>query len=134
MPASAAAALGRKLDALWKAKQERLEIDRRSKALKVKERALEDELIRDFSTQQLDGGVGKLCTASVTTRTFAHVKDWDALRLYVVKESAWDLLRKEVIASAYKERLDEGVLVPGVEPFDKKDLSLRARKAERVAR
>ena len=69
---------------------------------------------------------GKLGTVSISTNVVANVEDWDALYPYIAKNKLWHLLQRRVSDPAYRELLDAGKKVPGVQPFSKKRLNLRA--------
>ena len=119
--------IGACIDALYKMRAERHAIEKKAEAVKEQESALEGYVLETFRKTDLDGARGKVAVAGITQATVPTVKDWDALYKYVKKKDAWDLLQKRVSATAYRERLDEKVVVPGVEPFTVTKLSLTKR-------
>lgn len=50
---------------------------------------------------------------------YPDLKDYEALKKYIVKEQAWDLLGKTIGTLAFRERLANGIKVPGVIKFTK---------------
>jgi len=91
---------------------------------KAKEQAIEDHIINTFTNEQIGKAGGKIATASVVPTTYPVVKDWTAFYAYIHKHKAYDLLEKRPARVAYRERLDLGTKVDGVEPFIRKTLSL----------
>lgn len=69
--------------------------------------------------------VGKLAL-SVSEQVVGNVTDWDALYAYIQDEGAFYLLQRRLGNAAYKELLDAGTPPPGVEPFTKRSINLRA--------
>lgn len=51
-------------------------------------------------------------TASIVTKDFAQVADWDAVLAFIKKEEAWDMLEKRVSKSAVKGYIDNNKDVP----------------------
>jgi hypothetical protein len=69
--------------------------------------------------------VGKLSIA-VSEQVVGNVDDWDQLYDYITTNSAFHLLQRRLGNAAYKEILDSGETVPGVAPFTKRSINLRA--------
>ena len=108
--------LGACIDLMYKLKQERAAIEKTAEAVKEQENSLEKHLLETFAKTDLEGARGKLA-----------VKDWDKLYAYILKNKAWDLLQKRASATAFRERWDDKVVVPGVEAFTVIKLSLKKR-------
>ena len=53
-----------------------------------------------------------------------HVIDWDLVHEYVRENNAFHLMYKQLTAGAYREVLDAGEIVPGVEPYEKETISI----------
>jgi len=51
-------------------------------------------------------------TASIVTKDFAQVADWDSVLAFIKKEEAWDMLEKRVSKSAVKGYIDNNKAVP----------------------
>lgn len=69
--------------------------------------------------------VGKLSLA-VSEQIVGTVDDWDQLYEYITEHSAFHLLQRRLGNAAYKEILDSGDTVPGVAPFTKRSINMRA--------
>jgi hypothetical protein len=109
--------LGEAVDRLYALREERLVLERQAEELKSQETALKDHLIATFGKSGLEGAAGAVARCSVTQAATASVVDWEALRAWVKKTGAWELLQKRVNDVAYRERLEAGEAVPGVETF-----------------
>lgn len=110
------------------------------KALRDKKRELEGELktvkaeldeksnqMREYlADNAMDRAAIAGLTFSVTTETVPSVTDWNAFGEYIQQNNALYLLQRRPAAAAYRELLDEGVEIPGVEPFEKPKLNIRA--------
>mgnify|MGYP001824856248 CR=1 FL=1 len=84
----------------------------------------EQELYHAMKAQGVEIGDVEEYKAKIKTTTHATVKDWPKFYGYVKRNNAWDMLQKRVNDGAYRERLDNGKNVPGVEPFSKISISL----------
>lgn len=119
--------LGGCIDMLYSLRQGRHAIEQKAEKVKKDEDVLEKHLLETFGKSDLEGARGKLAVAGVTLSTVPSVKDWDKLYAYIKKKDAFDLLQRRVSATAYRARLDEKVVVPGVESFNVVKLSVKKR-------
>lgn len=87
---------------------------------------LESQIMESMAAQGVDKMTGKLASVSITTNTVAQVEDWDAFLAYVYKMKFGHLLQRRVSDPAYRELLEQGKKVPGVQPFSKARLNLRS--------
>ena len=119
--------LGACIDLMYKLKQESAVIEKSSETIKAQENEIEVHLLDSFGKSDLEGARGKLAVAGVNISTVPTVKDWDKLYAYILKNKAWDLLQKRASATAFRERWDDEVVIPGVEAFTVIKLSLKKR-------
>ena len=110
-------------------RDEKRKIKAREKELIDEWRSLEMELIVRFGEQgmkkasiDLDSGT---VTASITEVVLPQVVDWDAVYEHITKTGDFYLLQKRPAAAAFRELLDSGEIVPGMEPYTKQSISLR---------
>ncbi|MFV1943437.1 hypothetical protein VPH49_21735 [Pseudomonas luteola] len=68
--------------------------------------------------------VGKL-TFSVSRQIVGNVKDWESVFAYIKENDAFYLVQRRLSNASYKELLDAGTTVPGVEQFEKVALNMR---------
>lgn len=116
--------IGLCIDMLYEMRAERLAAQKQVDSMKKDEAALEEHILKVFGKSELNGAKGSVATAAIKTIRTANLTDWDAFVAWVAKTKSWDCLRKQPAVTAVKERWDDGKEVPGVEPFDKIDLSL----------
>jgi hypothetical protein len=69
-------------------------------------------------------GVGPY-SMSVSEQTVGNVQDWDEVYNYIHRTHSWHLLQRRLANAAYKEILDSGQVLEGVEPFVKRSLNFR---------
>lgn len=120
--------LGRMIDELKAARDERIEYQRETDAkisqLKTKEMELRTKIIAEMERTGLDKATGADATASIQVNLLPRVTDWPAVYRYIQKNNAFDLLERRVGKLAFKSRLEAGERVPGIDVFEEKDLSL----------
>lgn len=116
--------LGACIDALYEARAARLEEAKKVELLATEEERIKAFLIETFDKAKLEGAKGRLATAAITRTVVPVLKEWDLFTEYVRKNKAFDLFERRVSRAAYRERLDAGKSVPGIEPFTVLNLSL----------
>lgn len=118
--------VGSLIDQIWAVREEkrRLEADVKEVASRIAE--LEEQLMERLQAEGLDKASGTKATVFVSTNTVAAVEDWDALWAYIIKNKYTHLLQRRVSDPAYRELLEAGKKVPGVQPFVKRSLNVRS--------
>ena len=117
---------GTTVDKLVALRNKKRDLEASVKSLEGQIEELQSQLLEEMETAGVDKFSGKLGTVSISTNVVANVEDWDALYPYIAKNKLWHLLQRRVSDPAYRELLDAGKKVPGVQPFSKKRLNLRA--------
>jgi len=123
--------IGAAIDALWKLREQRKELDSQSTKLKSSEKILEDGILAKFTKQDLDGSRGKLAQLTVSPLTVPVAEDWSKIYAHIKKTGAFELLHKRLSSEAMKERWDANKKVPGVGRFNIIRLSLTVVKSRR---
>lgn len=116
--------LGACADLVFTLRQERLAAQKVVDEIGEREQAVKKHLIDNLPKSQAGGIAGRLARVSITTKTIAQVKDWDAFYKYVLKTKDMSLLQRRLGTAAVQERWDAKKPVPGVEPFNVVDLSI----------
>ncbi len=120
--------IGDCIDLAYNARAERMafqkEMEARLEVLKAKEAEIEAYIIDNFDAQAINKAGGNVATASVNLMVLPSVKDWPKVWAFIKKNDAWDLLEKRMAKVAFRERLEAKQVIPGVEVFQKKTLSL----------
>jgi hypothetical protein len=114
--------------ALWKAQQTVKKAEAKLRPLKAAAEALEQELLDAMLKAKLESVAVKEATISLKRTTFAELYDDRAFFEYVGKNKAWDLVRKQANVGACRVRWDDKLVIPGVRPGERTDLSITARK------
>lgn len=117
---------GTTVDKLVSLRNKKRDLEASVKSLEGQIEELQSQLLEEMESAGVDKFSGKLGTVSISTNVVANVEDWDALYPYIAKNKLWHLLQRRVSDPAYRELLDAGKKVPGVQPFSKKRLNLRA--------
>lgn len=106
-------------------RDEKRKISEREKALNEKWRSLELELLIRLDDQGMEKASTKMGTASINEVVLPQVVDWDTFNQHILDTEALYLLQRRPAAAAYRELLESGEAVPGVEPYTKRSIGLR---------
>jgi len=110
---------------LVEVRDEKRRIKEREKELTDEWRSLEMELLVRLEEQGMKKASTDDGTASITEVVLPQVVDWDAVYAHIKETDSFYLLQKRPAAAAFRELLDSGEEVPGMEPYTKKSISLR---------
>ena len=124
--------LGAMIDHLYELRNSRILLDRESKELKEQETALKTFIIDKLKQDGSEGNRGQLATCSIIRSREAAVLDWQAYMKFLAGEEAWELVQQRVSITALRERWDAGQEIPGVEMYEKEDLSVAKAAAKKV--
>jgi glutaredoxin 2 len=119
--------LGQFSDELYDQDQTIKKIEKTLKEAKQLRAEVENEFLRAFEKDEIDGCKGSRSSASIRTAQYPTIKNRNKFEKYVLKKKAFDLFQSRVTAKAYFARLDEGETVPGVEVFERIRVSVRKR-------
>ena len=120
----AALKIGTKIDQLYTLKLKKKDAEAVVKKIQAQITEKENDIIDTVSKEALDGAVGKLAKCTVRKSVVANITNWPDLCKYMSRYKAWDMVQKRVSLTAYRDRLEAGKKIPGVEPFTKISLSL----------
>lgn len=116
--------LGASIDGLYRLRERRLTLDKRSAKLKEEEATLRAKILKQLRKERASKASGRLATASIKFETIANVIDWPALHEHIRKTKSFELLQRRVAVAAFRERIDDGKEVPGIQAEQKVGLSL----------
>jgi hypothetical protein len=119
--------LGALIDQMFALREKKRELETAVKGIEGETAELEAQIMEAMEAQGVDKMSGVTASVSITTNTVANVTDWDAFWAYIHKMKYGHLIQRRVSDPAYRELLDAGRQVPGVEPFSKRRLNLRTR-------
>lgn len=106
-------------------RDEKRTLKAREKELNERWRSLEMELLIRLDEQGMEKAATKDGTASITETILPQVVDWDAFNAHILENDALFLLQRRPAAAAYRELLESGEVVPGVEPYTQRSIGLR---------
>jgi hypothetical protein len=120
------ATVGALIDQLWGTREVKRDIESQLKEVETRIAELNAQLMERMEQEGLDKASGTKATISVSTNTVAAVEDWDEFWKYILKNKYTHLLQRRVSDPAYRELLEAGKKVPGVQPFVKRSLNVRS--------
>lgn len=119
--------IGQKIDDLYTRRAERLKLSQEVEELKLEETKLRLEIIAELKGLELNGGKGTIATAAIMRKTKSTVLDWSLVWNYIFDNRAAELMQKRISETAWAERRESGILIPGTEVNTFDDLSLTKR-------
>ena len=112
------------IDELWALRDQKRDLEADVKKIEAKVETLTATFSERLDAEGLDKATGKKASASFSSAVTANVEDWTTFMAYVYKNKYGHLLQRRVSDVAYRELIDAGKKVPGVQPFIKKRLNL----------
>jgi len=106
-------------------RDEKRRIKEREKELNDKWRALEMELLTRLDEQGMLKASTTIGTASIVETVVPQVVDWDAVFEHIKETGDFYLLQKRPAAAAFRELHSSGQVIPGMEAYTKRSISLR---------
>jgi hypothetical protein len=113
------------IQALVEVRDERRRIADRDKELVQKWKNLEEELLTRLDDQGMLKATVVAGTATITETIVPNVVDWDAVYEHIAATGDFYLLQKRPAAAAFRELHASDQTIPGIEPFNKRTISLR---------
>lgn len=110
---------------LVEVRDEKRRLKEREKELIEEWRSLEMELLVRLDEQGMKKASTDDGTASITEVIVPQVVDWDAVYEHIKETGDFYLLQKRPAAAAFRELNDSGEVIPGMEPYTKRSISLR---------
>lgn len=79
--------------------------------------AIEEQVLAELERLKTPSAGGKAGGVERAESDVPTAKDWSLIHAYIAKNHAFDLLEKRIALKAWRERLEAGEKVPGVEVF-----------------
>lgn len=118
--------MGALIDSIWASREEKRRLDAQVKETETTIAELQTQLMERMEAEGTDKAQGSKASVTISKNVVANVEDWDAFWAYVIKKKYTHLLQRRVSDPAYRELLEAGQNVPGVEPFTKRALTVRS--------
>ena len=120
------ATIGELIDAMYRVRQRRLEVQKQVDDLKAKQNQVEMMLMEALRKQNTRKGEGSLASASISTNINPVATDWEALNRWILRHKELTLFQKRLSAPRYRELLEEYPRgIPGTESFEQHTINLR---------
>lgn len=120
------AELGDLADAYKEARDSRLAADKAAQKLKEVETSLKNTIIAECKANDLSAVGGQVALVKYTVKEKPVPQDWPAIHRFMIENDAMDLMQKRLHEGACKERIDIGVMIPGVGILEIDHLSIGA--------
>ena len=119
------------LKGLFDLKAEKARLNEALKALNVQEEYLETQIAMSMKAEGLDKACSdKWGTATLKREIYPSIEDWVVFHDWVAANDAWELLKKEVKAAAWRDLGDGAAAVPGLCTFEREKVLFRRGKGE----
>lgn len=118
--------MGSLIDRIWASREEKRRLEEQAKEVSAQIAALEEELMERMNAEGTDKAQGTKASVSITSSVVADVQDWGAFWVYISRNKFWHLVQRRVSDPAYRELLEQGKKVSGVQPFTKRKLNVRS--------
>ncbi len=126
--------LGQATDKLWQLREEKRKADAEVKRIELEIKGNEEKGIPGMEgivmalldAQGTRKAEGSKASVSIGEAVVGNVEDWEALWPYIAKNKFFHLIQKRVSDPGLRELWALGKVVPGVQPFTKRTLSLRS--------
>lgn len=112
-------ALGTLVDRYYAAVQKVKTAEAKIAPLKEVRDSLEAELIAELGKAKATGARGRKASATVQHVMVPSVEDWPAFEKYVYANKALDLVQRRVSSTAWRDRLAENEVVPGITAYNR---------------
>lgn len=117
--------LNDKIDKMFMLREQKRGLEAQIKAVNAEIAECNDWLIHQYAEVGTTTARGTLASATLTETIVPNIVDWGLVQEYIMENEALYLVHRRISAGPWKELLDTGEHIPGIEPFTKKTISLR---------
>lgn len=120
--------LGSLIDQLDDAREVKRALAVQVKAAEENYKIIESQIIERLDSEESRKGEGRKAGVSITEVTVANIVDFDELTKYIKRTGYFHLFQRRISDPAFRELLEREKkhVVPGLEPFTKRNLNLRS--------
>ena len=119
------ATVGELVKELTQIRDDKRALNARLKELNEEWRCVEALLMLRLDAQGMKRASTDEGTATITTDEVPLIHDWDAALAYMRDNDALHFLQRRIATAAWKEYRAAGFEVPGIEVYNKREISLR---------
>jgi hypothetical protein len=120
--------IGELIDAMYLYRESRKEHEAVIKDLIKREKEIELALYSLLDVQGLKQAAGNLAQFSVSKKEVPSVANWDDVYDYIQETGEFGLLHKRISLGLWKELIDEGKSIPGINAVELQGFTLRVKK------
>lgn len=121
--------VGQLIDEVFDYDQQVDELEAQIRELKKLRTELEMKLLRKLTQAEIESARGKRAQGAIKVTSYPSIKDRLKFQKFVLKHKAFDLYQNRISSPAYFDRKKEGIIVPGVEVYDKTFVSITKRRS-----
>ena len=93
--------------------------------LKAREDTLDTKIIEKLDSEVLARSANEVASVSIREDLVPDVQDWDALYQHISDTNDFSLLHRRVSSTAFKERINQGDAVPGLQTREIRRVNFR---------
>ena len=120
--------VGSIIDELYVMRLTRSALQKEADKIKAQETELSKFLITELEDAESTAMRGKKAMFSISKKVVPTVEDWNQVYAFVKETDAFDLFPRSINASAWTDRLENRILVPGTAEFTVTKSSLTKAK------
>lgn len=105
-------------------KTELKQLSAKEKLLREELEPLEFEIQKELTSTGMDAVRIAGHTLSLKKQSMPNITDKELAFKYIAAEEKWELLPKQILATAFRDEIALGGAIPGVESFEKTTLSV----------
>ena len=118
--------IGDLIDKMNGLREERRAIAKQDDDLKKQYEEAEQQLIELMDAEGCTKSTGRTASAGISQNIVFNTVDWETFMAYLIKTKQGHLVQRRVSAPAVLELFTAKGVVPGLEPFTKRSINLRA--------
>lgn len=118
--------VGAMMDRLFQIRNQKRELEEEIKALNEEWEGIEARLLMQMDEQGSTRVANTQGTAILSETLVPQVEDWESFIHWARDNDALHMIQRRVSSPAYREIIESGQSVPGLSPFTKRSVNLRA--------
>lgn len=116
--------LNDKIDEMYLLREQKRDLETQLKEVADKIAACNDALLIRLREVGTTTARGSLASATITESVVPNIKDWGAVSDWIMANDGVYLVHRRISAGPWRELMDSGEIVPGIEPYTKTSISL----------
>lgn len=116
--------LGAMIDRMAELRAQRRDLTKEVDELTKQMAGLEEMIIAKLDSEDLGSSRGRTATATISEDVVPQIEDWDQVYEYIKENDAFYLLQRRMTVTVYRELIEAGGELPGVNPLKKRSISL----------